>query len=534
MALTIGFGCIFTIGFCVVDLLSPRLSLGERLSLAYGMGIGCISLLMCLLWYGKLLHSPAQLISIMVVLSIALFMCRLFIKKGGNPNLDTFYTSVFRGDRHYWVYAVLAPLFIFSVLFSYYYPVIMTDGNDYEITGKLIALNGSLAPENFFRPYPPLIPLAYSFIFFLGGTHPKIIFSFFYLSLVFSFYYRLSALGTNKRTSLVFTLILATTPYVWWHSILGILNLTAAYYFSIATLFWFSHLYTIPQPERRAAFQYSHPLLSGVFYSLSIFARFEMLAYFLIPLVLTVLYSLKYRHFKNILCLSLPPLCVSLGWCFYAGSMGASLRGFGRVTIALVVLIVIIVVAYYFSIKRGGDKFVEIIDRCEAHFSSLPKVLGVIFIVLLAVCFFIPHPGQSNVPLVTPLVFFMKTVVAKAVTCIVGNGFFLFTSALMVLLFSRTCINCGQGERERGYLFIFILFFIVANIAIFSSLFFSSYPESYAVVGWNYDLGELLRTMVNHPGQIVNNTQIRGLLPLYPVIIFFFAISKKVQDAFEV
>jgi hypothetical protein len=214
--------------------------------------------------------------------------------------------------------------------------------------------------------------------------------------------------------------------------------------------------------------------------------------------------------------------------------MGASLRGFGRVTIALVVLIVIIVVSYYFSIKRGSDKFVEIIDRGEVHLSSLPKVLGVTLIVLLTVYLFIPSPGQSNVPLVTPLVFFVKTVVAKAVTCIVGNGFFLFTSALMVLLLSRRWLNCGQGEREHGYLFIFMLFFIVANVAIFSTLFFSSYPESYAVVDWNFDLRKLLQTMVYHPGQIINNTQIRGLLPLYPVIIFFLATSKKMQHIFEV
>jgi hypothetical protein len=74
----------------------------------------------------------------------------------------------------------------------------------------------------------------------------------------------------------------------------------------------------------------------------------------------------------------------------------------------------------------------------------------------------------------------------------------------------------------------------VLNVIIFTCLFFANYPEKYSTVDWNFDISQLLRTIVLYPGQIINNTQIRGLLPVYPVIVFYFAVSKRIKEVFKV
>lgn len=533
MVVGVGFVCLMAIGYSVMNLLASRLPLGERLSLSYGIGLGCVLLLLWILYYGSWVHSPTQLMSIMGALSIAFFIGRYCIKKRGGKVFPVITDGI--GGSHYYIgWALMVTLFMVSFLFSYYYPIMMTDGNDYEVTGRLTALTATIEPHHFFRPYPPFIPIVYSFIYFLGGTHPKIIFSFFYLSLVMCFYCRLSALSTRRSASLVFTLILATTPYLWWHSFLGILNFTAAYYFSIATLFWFSHLRNISQSESGIALDYSIPLLAGVFYSLSICTRFEMLAYVFIPLLLTALYSLKHQLLKNVLYLSLPSLCISSYWSFFICTSGVGLGNFKILPVALVVLIVVTVISYVFVFRHARYTVIKLINRCEEQFPLLLRTLGILCVFLIALYFVLPHREPGDSTLSTPFVFFMKTVITKMVTCVVGNVFYLCTSVLTVLLLSKRSIPSAREERVHVYLFVFILLFLIANVAIFSSLLFSSYPEAYSAVDWNYDLKELFRTMLYHPGQLINNTQVRGLLPLYPIVIFFFATSKKVRQLFEV
>lgn len=532
MVLIIGFMLLIIIGYFLLDLLTSGLHLEEKLSLSYGVGIGFISFLMFLMLYFKLLNSSTQLIILMLLISIVLFAIRYMIKKPATANLKLLGSkTIFFKQWNYKLYLAILLLFILSLVFSYYYPIIMYDGIDYEAEGKLMALEKAVMPENYFRPYPPLIPLAYSFICFLGGSHLKIVFPLFYLSLVLCFYFRLIALGINKRSSIIFTLILATTPYIWWHSFLGILNLTAAYYFSIATLFWFSHLRNISESGDKSRINYSHILLAGIFYSLSIFTRFEMLACFLIPLVLTAIYSLRYRISKNVLCLTLPSLFISSFWSFFSSYKLVSSEDFQIFSIAIIILIVAVVLSYFIILRKGYSNFIDFIDRCERRNFYLLKVLGLSFAIFLIIYAFIPQSVQNNLDFFSQGLFFIKTLVMRSIIFIFGNVFFLSTSVLIVLLF---LIKFKSFKREDIYLVSFIVSFLLLNIMIFGWFYFSLYPKGYSILNWSYELAEFFKTIVYHPGKVINSAQIRGLLPIYPVIIFFFAISGKIQKAFEV
>ena len=537
MVLVIGFLLLVVIGYFLLNLLASDLAFEEKLSLSYGMGIGLISLLLFLMFYFELLHSKTQLIVIMLLISIVLFACRCVIEKLGIARLkylnkgSVLYKNGSFRQWNYKLYLNLLPLFIVSLIFSYYYPVMIVDGISYEVTGKLMAVNRAIEPENYFIPYPPLIPGAYSFICLFGGSHLKIIFPLFYLSLVLCFYFRLIALGVNKKSSLMFTLVLATTPYIWWHSFLGILNLTAAYYFSIATLFWFSHLSDISESGDEAGINYSHPLLAGVFYSLSIFTRFEMLVYFLIPLIFTAFYSLKYHLPKSLLYLAFPPLVISSLWSFFSHYTLSSSEDFQSFPIAVIILIVAVVLSYFVVIKKGYSTLIDFINRYERKIFQPLKVLGLSFIFLLIMYVFISQNVQDNLGFVSQFLFFVKTLVMRSIIFLFGNVFFLSTSVLIVLLPIK---KYESFRRENIYLMSFILSFLLINIMMFSWFYFSLYPRGYSVLNWSYDLVEFFKTFFYHPGKVINSAQIRGLLPIYPVIIFFFAISRRIQKAFEV
>ena len=538
MVLTIGFLLVVVIGYFLLDLIASDLAFREKVSLSYGMGIGLISLLLFLMFYFELLHSKTQLIILMLLISIVLFACRCVIEKLGIARLkylskrSVLYKNGSFRQWNYKLYLTFLPLFILSLMFSYYYPVMIVDGISYEVTGKLMAVNRAIEPENYFISYPPLIPGAYSFICLFGGSHLKIIFPLFYLSLVLCFYFRLIALGVNKKSSLMFTLVLATTPYIWWHSFLGILNLTAAYYFSIATLFWFSHLSDISESGDEAGINYSHPLLAGVFYSLSIFTRFEMLVYFLIPLIFTAFYSLRHHLPKSLLYLAFTPLFISFLWSFFSSYTLVSGETYQLFSLALIILIIAIMVFSNITLNKKCCSLISFVDKYEKRIFTLMKGIGLSLAILLIVYAFISKNVQNNLDFVSQFLFFVKTLAMRSIIFIFGNVFFLSTSVLIVLL--PLLIKYKSLRREHTYLFIFILSFSLLNIIICSWFYFSLYPKGYSVLNWSYDLVEFFKTFVYHPGKVINSAQIRGLLPIYPVIIFFFAISRRIQKAFEV
>ena len=535
--LGIGFLGLIIVGYGVVDLIASDLYFEEKLSLSYGMGVGFISLFMFLMFYFKLLDSATQLIVLLFLIALILFISNHLMRKSttapSHLKSRTVSYKRFFMDRHYKLYLCLFPLFIVSVIFAYYYPITIYDGVDYELTGRLMAFKRAVEPENYFRPYPPLIPVTYAFIYLLGGSYPKIIFPFFYLSLAVCFYFRLVHLGTHRRSSLIFTLVLATTPYVWWHSFLGILNLTAAYYFSIASFFWFFHLKDITHSHAQSRMNCSYPLLAGFFYSFSIFTRFEMLAYVFIPVLLTAYYSLRYRLLKSVVYLTLPSLGSALLWYLFSSlRLFPPSEGF-NFTIssgAMLISLLAFIISYVVVIHKGSDTFIALVDKFPFGVRSLVRVFGMGFVLFLVLYFFMPDERYHAFPLVSKAVLLLSTLATTTIAFLFGNIFYLATSLLIVFI---PTVRQDIVGKEQGALGAFILLYVMVNITMYSFFYFSLYAQG-SELAWHYEVAELVKTMVSHPGNLINDAQFRGLLPLYPIAIFFFAVTKKIHRAFEV
>ncbi len=138
--------------------------------------------------------------------------------------------------------AILSLLVALSFYNSYFFPITQTDGIWYHIKAMVYFREGD-GRSDFnnlqHRFYSPFVPLLFTWLISLDWKKLKIISPAFYACLLIIFYFRLRESSGNAKLSAVFTLLLGTTPYFWWHSVQSVLNLAAGVYYSLGVLFWY-------------------------------------------------------------------------------------------------------------------------------------------------------------------------------------------------------------------------------------------------------------------------------------------------------
>jgi hypothetical protein len=258
-----------------------------------------------------------------------------------------------------------------------------------------------------------------------------------------------------------------------------------------------------------------------------------MLAYVFIPLLLTAGYSLRYRLSKNVVYLTLPSLGIALLWYFFSVFRLVPREGFNFTVFsgAMLLLLIAFMVSYLVVIKNGSRALLPLADTFPFGIPSLVRALGVGFILFLVLSFFMPGDGYDAFPLAHKTVLLVKTLATTSVTFLFGNIFYLATSLLIVLI---PLMRYSVVGKEQSALCAFILLFVIINIAMYSYFYCSLYAQGYSMLKWHYDVVKFVKALVSHPGNLINDAQLRGLLPLYPVTIFFFAATQKIQKAFEV
>ncbi len=185
--------------------------------------------------------------------------------------------------------AILSLLVALSFYNSYFFPITQTDGIWYHIKAMVYFREGD-GRSDFnnlqHRFYSPFVPLLFTWLISLDWKKLKIISPVFYACLLIIFYFRLRESSGNAKLSAVFTLLLGTTPYFWWHSVQSVLNLAAGVYYSLGVLFWYFLIMQTKEGSSDQAFSFA--LISGLFFGISSWARLEFILYMAIPLLLLV------------------------------------------------------------------------------------------------------------------------------------------------------------------------------------------------------------------------------------------------------
>ena len=325
-------GLLFPIafGFVISLVISPGISIVERIALAYGLGYGLLTLAMFLLnvsGFQFSLINTALLLSGILILSFFYLKLKrwsnlsslrktspLSRKSGTRTPLSTFEITMI----------VLLGFFALSnVIIAVYWPVHSWDSlTTYDLRARIFA-ETKFIPEatdrirdNFsFFPdytqgvfaYPPMTSLVHTWLYLSGWENPRVFYPLLLISLATIFYFSLKDY-TPRYHSLLFTLILVTVPFFYEQVPLALLNFPFAFYFSVGTFY----LYRWMLDQKRGFL-----VLSGLLLGLASWVRRESLIFFLGYLVVLAIYSVPRRRFLAPLLFSLPYFSIEFLWGTY-------------------------------------------------------------------------------------------------------------------------------------------------------------------------------------------------------------------------
>lgn len=515
----IAFLTLYGIGFFITHFFLPEIKLLEKLGLAFGIGLGFVTLLIFVL---LLFHqfTPGHLLIILI--SIFLFLAFVYLKKG--PLIRFFPDSNASSSKYSaiqlstgFIILILGLVFFLvlsSFVFSSFFPVMETDGTNYVSLGRVIAHTQELYyPESLHQKSLQrtlLIPLSYTFIESFQGPLIKLVHPLFYGSFLLVFYHRLKDLDLNKPSALILTGILAATPIIWWHSTLSFNNLATGYYFAIGTFFLFSGILNKSKNIEPCI------LFAGIFYALAVWTRLEFLVFFAIPLLILQHHSIKTLQFRLPFYLALPPICLGLFWSIFLhilfpGSLKFSLSDIW-VLLILIFLLALYTLLYTYATmdepntSRPGwvNELVRLKNNLTGFVSRhWPAVLGILFILLFVVGEF--KILDSIFPRVS---YYLISVESRFFQTLMQHSYWIFTNFLVVLFF----IKGAHQERALRYIFFFLLSLIVVHNLV------------YIIMGPGKMFGrgmiEIIQRHIFLPGNYLNGSSSRELISFYPIVIF--------------
>jgi len=315
---------IVAFGWVVTLVVVPDLRFLERLALAYGLGLGLMTLLMFCLDLVGLSLSLATMLAPLVMLTAIMGGMRMSTRgmKAGRidawnikfgrllPHLVERFKSLSTLEKM--LVFMISLLLLSHLLITSYWPVYAWDAlTVYDLRARLIVDKGSiqegLMTKKQFSEHglglPPFTSLAHTWIYLWGIDNPKFLYSLLFASFLIIFYYSLRQ-HCNVLCSLTFTLLLASSPVIFAGASTAYTNFPFAFYFAGGVLYLYRWMYRRIQGGLT---------LAGLFVGLSSWVRAESHAFFLaIFLILTVYCLLRKKYFAplwfGLLCLPIEPL----------------------------------------------------------------------------------------------------------------------------------------------------------------------------------------------------------------------------------
>lgn len=213
----------------------------ERLALSYGLGLGIVTIEMAMLSFFRIKYSVFSI----TVWLVPFFLAAVFVRPGKKSAVLPPNTGENPAP-----FSLLEKLFMLFILSQSAYALFTAlikplEAYDavaiYAIKSKIFYLSKCVPPD-FFRnfgsfvphiEYPLLVPLAETFFYtFYGSLNDlivKIIFPFYYIALL-ALFYCVSRRWAGRKTSLFFTSMLSSVPFLMEHAASGYADLSLAFY----------------------------------------------------------------------------------------------------------------------------------------------------------------------------------------------------------------------------------------------------------------------------------------------------------------
>ncbi|MBN4079644.1 hypothetical protein JYT60_00240 [bacterium AH-315-C08] len=459
----------------------------ERLALAFLFALAVKSLILFfLVRLGVQPTAGLQSGSSVLVLVLALFFFR-------EPNGKEAILSDQKTGLAWVTGFVVGGLFFFSMVNAWFFPITESDAIWYHIRGMSffheVRFDSEwVVPQ--LKQYPPFIPLLFTYLIAFDSGFLKIFFPFFFLCLNIIFFSRVLLLTENKKMACMFTLVLATTPYLWWHGVLPFLDLTTAVFYSTGALYWYFWINNKVEGPTDKSVENSYAVISGVLLGLAAWTRIEFLLYDLVPVFLTIYvfsrYSEKNNNLKSLklffLSLLLLPSIWFLNLLTFDMILWSQVKMIGGICAFLWILAL--------GLTWGRWKLSE----SSVRLAFILAVAGYILVLFLS--------GAGPVPV-------WKKIAISFYRTSVVHIFYLFTAFLGIFVFFEKLKSLSEQKKMLG---CFLILFLCTHLAIFS----------YATPKWP-TFGEFVYATFIQPGNSVNLSDTRGMMSFYPIFIFFIA-----------
>ena len=233
----IDLGLLGITAYRMVAALKAAFTVAEKLALAFLFALGLKSLILFfLIRVGVRPFASIQIGAILLVLILTLLLTRPATESAPrSSSQDAEWKTVL-------VCLLIGALFLFSLVNAWFFPITESDAAWYQVRGlsflhEVRFDSEWVVPQ--LRQYPPFVPLLFSWFIAFGIEPMRMIFPFFYLALNIIFYCRVLEFSANSKMSAMLTLVLGTTPYIWWHGVLPFLDLCTAVFYSAGALYWF-------------------------------------------------------------------------------------------------------------------------------------------------------------------------------------------------------------------------------------------------------------------------------------------------------
>lgn len=302
------FTCILFLGDSFTSLLKCKLNCWERFGLAYGLGLAIFTFGIFL---SSFLGAPFSKYTLVVVFLILLGAI-WGIKKKKRIGLD-FKISWNKPTIAATILGIIILLVGLSSLFeSVVRPIYTWDALAiWGTKGKAIFSLGNIQAVKDYGAqsyYPLNIPIAMAIFYNFGESFVKSIFPFYFVAMLAVFYGSLKRCGYGY-VGLVGTLMLAVTPFVFFHSTIAYANLPMAFYYMASVIY----LYQFFKNNNRAFL-----MLSSVLLGVGCWTRPDGLIWVFPSLAVLAVYALKRRRWLDPIFYLAPILIFVLPWSVFA------------------------------------------------------------------------------------------------------------------------------------------------------------------------------------------------------------------------
>ena len=496
---------IFQISAWFINRMQLPITAGERNALVILSGLGVKGVLL----FSFIILGVQRLTSFPILLTIVVYLGYFAWTKIRPLEIgESFALPIERKDLSqvsgFWV---LALLFIFGLANAWFFPITGADAIWHHIKGMeygmpLVDFESKKIIHQF-RQYPPFIGLLYAWLISSGIEKVTIIFPVLYVCLLYVFYYRLYDHIGSSIISAVATLIIGTTPYLWWHSYLPFLDWTAGVFYVAGVLYWFLLVkkisYPIEQFDRGQ--NDSLAILSGFFFGIAGWTRPEFLIFSAIPIFLLV--CAFDRNNKPI------------------EGRKLTIAYFSMTSLALPSIWFLVLLNFN---EPLDNMFNQLILACLGLWIGISLVLitriRLTYRISVGISIFILLVCLIGLILVVPAnVSIFTTLIIRIFRLFAVHIFFIGTAFLIIYLFYGRVRQLSIEEKFLGAL---SLFFISTQFMIYA----------YSGLKWP-TLMHYVNNTFYQPGNSINLSDTRGTIAFYPLLVFFIFCLPEFKNKFE-